>query len=51
MRLKKNESHVYIGLVIARCPILRLMLYVCFKGNPTVEIYKIIQVEKHVLLM
>jgi hypothetical protein len=49
MRLKKNESHVYIGLVIARCPILRLMLYVCFKGNPTVEIYKIIQVKKHVL--
>ena len=25
------------------------MLHVCFKGNPTVEIYKIIQVEKHVL--
>ena len=25
------------------------MLHVCFKGNPTIEIYKIIQVEKHVL--
>ena len=49
MDLKKNAPYFYIGLVVERCLIFRLMWYACFKANPTVEIYKIIHVEKHVL--
>ena len=51
MDLKKNATYSYIGLVVERCLIFRLMWYACFKANPTAEIYKSIHVETHVLLM
>jgi hypothetical protein len=46
---KKNEDRFYIGSVVESCLITRFRKHVCFHASSSFDLYRIIQVQNHVV--